>query len=80
MKESLIQKVTVSLPKDVLHFADSYKETHNMNRSEVLALALRVLRKQELTEGYKALAAEQKASHDEFVDSGLAEVLDATEW
>lgn len=71
------QKVTVSLPQDALHYADSYKEAHGMNRSEVLVLALKALRERELAEGYKALAAEQA---DELTDSSVREVLEHTEW
>lgn len=74
------QKVTVSLPADVLTYADTYKKAHGLNRSEVLTLALKLLREQELAEGYRALAAEQANHPDPLVDTGLEDVLEQTEW
>lgn len=73
-------KVTVSLPEEVLTYADRYKEAHGLNRSEVLTLALKVLREKELAEGYRALAEEQQANPDPLLDSGLDEVVAQTEW
>lgn len=80
MESTPNQKVTVSLPADALSYADSYKELHGLNRSEVLTLALRRLREQELAEGYKLLAQEQAATPDPLIDSGLEDVLTQTEW
>ena len=74
------QKVTVSLPSEALSYADAYKEAHGLNRGEVLTLALKLLRQQELAEGYRALAAEQAATPDALLDSGLEKVLEQTEW
>jgi metal-responsive CopG/Arc/MetJ family transcriptional regulator len=77
MADTSNQKVTVSLPQDALHYADSYKDAHGMNRSEVLVLALKALRERELAEGYKALAEEQAKT---LTDSGMSEVLEQLEW
>ena len=74
------EKVTVSLPVDALRYADEYKEAHGLNRSEVLALALKALRAEELAEGYRALAAEYAENPDPLLDSGFEEVLEQTEW
>jgi len=77
MVDDSTQKVTVSLPEDALHYADSYKKAHGMNRSEVLVLALKALRERELAEGYKALAAEQA---EMLTDADRREVLEQLEW
>ena len=70
------QKVTVSLSVDALSYADTYKETHGLaTRSEVLALALKLLREQELAAGYRALAEEMARRPDPLVDAGLGETL-----
>ena len=76
------QKVTVSLPADVLNYADAYKKSHGLNRSEVLTLALKLLRERELGEGYRALAEEEKQNPntDSWVDSDTDETLKQTEW
>lgn len=70
------QKVTVSLPADALTYADTYRESHGLStRSEVLTLALKLLRERELLEGYRALAKEMAQHPDPLVDSGLDETL-----
>ena len=70
------QKVTVSLSAEALTYADAYRETHGLaTRSEVLSLALKLLRERELAEGYRALAEEMAQNPDPFVDSDLDETL-----
>ena len=80
MKDTSNQKVTVSLPAAALSYADRYKEAHGLNRSEVLTLALRLLRERELLEGYRTLAETQRAHPDPLLDTGLDEVVQQTEW
>ncbi len=74
------QKVTVSLPAEILSYADQYKEAHSLTtRSEVLTLALKLLREKELEAGYRALAEEYAKNLDPLVDSGLKETLEMIE-
>ena len=55
---------------------DKYKSAHSLStRSEVLALALKLLREQELAVGYRALAEEMRQQSDLFMDSSLDETL-----
>jgi hypothetical protein len=75
MKGMNSQKVTISLSDEMLSYADSYKKTHGLNRSEVFVLALQRLREQELAEGYQAMARDQDALNDPWLDSGLDETL-----
>ncbi len=74
------KKVTVSLPVEILSYADQYKEAHSLaTRSEVLTLALKLLREKELEAGYRALAEEYAKNPDPLMDSGLEETLDMIE-
>ena len=76
MNPTANQKVTISLPPEVLSYADRYRETHGLpTRSEVMALALKVLREQELAEGYRAMAQSRDELSDPWLDSGLPETL-----
>lgn len=70
----------MSLPTEALTYADAYKEAHGLNRSEVVALALKLLREQELAAGYRALVAEHAETPDPLLDTGLEEVVKQTEW
>ncbi len=59
------RKVSVSLPEELLEYADSYRESHGLaSRSEVLAQALKTLRETELAQGYRELAAEYREHHE----------------
>ena len=70
------QKVTLSLPAETLSHIDAYRTSYSLTtRGEVLALALKLLREQELAAGYRALAEEMAQPSDLFVDSGLGETL-----
>ena len=75
MNDTPNQKVTVSLPAAVLSYADNYKEAHGMNRSEVLTLALKLLREKELVEGYRAMSEDENQQTDPWLDSDLGETL-----
>lgn len=63
----------------MLRYADTYKAQHGLNRSEVFTLALRLLREQELAEGYQAMAEDQSSQEDPWLDSGLGETLTESE-
>lgn len=69
------QKVTISLPGEMLCYADTYKAHHGLSRSEVFTLALKLLREQELAEGYRAMAEDWASHEDPWLDSGLEETL-----
>ena len=70
------QKVTFSLPAETLSYIDAYRTSYGLTtRGEVLALALKLLREQELAAGYRALAEEMMRQPDLLVDSGLEETV-----
>lgn len=71
------QLITVNLLTKTVRLLDILATDHNMTRSQVVSLALQVLRERELSEGYQQLAAE---TADMLIDSGIAEVLEHTEW
>ena len=78
------QKVSISLPDDLLTYTEHYRQTHGLSsRSEVVVRALKTLREAELAEGYRALAAEYKERPDPLADAIGAEGLepsDETTW
>ncbi len=70
------RKLTVSLPENVINYADRYRLEHDLpSRSEVLVLALNRLREQELAKGYKAMAEASLETTDAWLDSGITETL-----
>lgn len=77
-------KVSISLPEELLKYADSYRKNHGLaSRSEVLAQALKMLREAELAQGYKDLAAEYREQHEPLLSTIGAEGLepsDETNW
>lgn len=80
------QKVSVSLPDDLLAYTERYQQAHGLSsRSEVVVRALKTLREAELAEGYRALAAEYEERPDLLTDTigtegqGL-EPSDETSW
>jgi Arc/MetJ-type ribon-helix-helix transcriptional regulator len=71
------EKVSVSLPEDLVRYAEQYQKSHRMSsRSEVLAEAVRALRERELAQGYRELADEYRARVDTLLDAGGAEGLE----
>ena len=77
------QKVTLSLPAETLSYIDAYRDVYRTSyglttRGEVLALALKLLREQELAAGYRALAEEMAQPSDLFVDSNLEDTITAS--
>lgn len=77
-------KISVSLPRELLEYAERYQLEHNLaSRSEVIALAVRALREHELTEAYRALAEEYRQRPDPLLELGIADGLeqsDGSEW
>ena len=78
------QKVSVSLPEELLEYAESYRRAHKLpSRSEVLVRALKALRDDELAEAYKGLAADYRDGADPLADAVGVEGLepsDETSW
>jgi Arc/MetJ-type ribon-helix-helix transcriptional regulator len=71
------EKVSVSLPEDLVRYAEQYRKSHRMSsRSEVLAEAVRALRERELAHGYRELADEYRDRVDTLLDAGVAEGLE----
>lgn len=59
------QKLSISLPSNLLNFAEDFKVSHGLeSRSEVIARALELLLEQELRQAYRDAAAEWEASPD----------------
>lgn len=63
-------KVGVSLPDDDIAYVDRYAADHRMTRSAVLHEAVQMLRRRDLEADYAA-------AHDEWVESGEADLWDA---
>lgn len=73
---SVSEKLSVSLPSDLVEFVDQYREAHDIaSRSQVLARAVVALRNEELVAGYKALALE---AADPLLDTALTDGLKAS--
>lgn len=77
------RKVSLSLPPDLLAYADTYRQAHGLSsRNEVFVLALQVLRNAELAEGYRAMAADYAIHPDLLAEGGVEglEPSDETTW
>lgn len=71
------EKISISLPAEVLRFAESYRKSHGLSsRSEVLVEAIRALRDRELAGGFDELSREYESAADLLLDSGVAEGLE----
>ena len=59
-----VAKLTISLPKSLISFADKIASEEKISRSKVIALCLQEVAEQrritELEEGYKAMAKENR--------------------
>ena len=68
------EKLSVSLPKDLVDYLDGYRDAHEVaSRSEVVARAVRALRNEELIASYKQAAQE---SIDTLLEADVAWGLD----
>ncbi len=77
MESILRQKISVSLPSELIKYADQYEQTHGLkSRSDVLAKALWTLRQQELTESYRAATKDFFENPDAFLEAGVNDGLE----
>ena len=72
MDERKFRKVTISLPLDVLEFADDLAKRRSTSRSGVIVDALNNLKREQLralmAEGYKELASDNLQEADETIE------------
>jgi len=68
----LAEKLSISLLPDTVNFIEAYKAAHAIrSRSQVVELALRKLREQELETAYRAASAETDTAWDGTTGDGL---------
>jgi antitoxin ParD1/3/4 len=69
------EKLSVSLPTSLLQFVEGYQVTHNLSsRSQVIQMALTLLREQELENAYREAAKESNiADWDSTIADGLSD-------
>lgn len=70
----LAEKISISLGADTLHFVEQYQKHHAMkSRSQVIEMALALLREKELEKSYRLAAQEADADYDVAASDGLAD-------
>ncbi|MFN3595304.1 MAG: ribbon-helix-helix domain-containing protein [Thiobacillaceae bacterium] len=68
----LSEKLSISLPPDAVAFIESYRAAHAIkSRSQVVELALRKLREEELESAYREAAAQTDPLWEQTVADGL---------
>ncbi|MBE9058726.1 MULTISPECIES: ribbon-helix-helix domain-containing protein [Sphaerospermopsis] len=68
------EKISISLPSPLLQFIENYKLTKGCkSRSEVIELAIELLRYQELERAYQEAATEINSEWDVTVGDGLSD-------
>ena len=85
MQSNLNQKISISLPPEILEFAERYTTEHRLSsRSDFFVEAAKALREKELSEGYKAFEREYAAHPERFraLEAGGEglEPSDGSEW
>lgn len=71
-KVMLAEKLSISLPSDTVAFIESYRTSHAIkSRSQVVELALRKLREQELEAAYREASRELDPEWEKVVADGL---------
>ena len=85
MQSSLNQKISISLPPEILEFAERYTIEHQLSsRSDFFVEAAKALRERELSEGYLAFEREYTAHPERFrsleAGSNGLEPSDGSEW
>jgi len=71
------EKLSISLPEPLARFVEAYRRRHGLkSKSEVIALALKKLREEELIEGLEAMREEYAKKPDAWLDSDLEETLE----
>mgnify|MGYP005863545835 CR=1 FL=1 len=69
-----VEKLSISLPASLVQFVESYKVTHACkSRSQVIEMALQLLRQQELEAAYRAASTEVDDDWDVTITDGLAD-------
>lgn len=70
----LAEKISISLGADTLNFVESYQKTHAMkSRSQVIEMAIALLREQELEKSYRLATQEADADYEATAADGLAD-------
>lgn len=68
----LAEKLSISLPSDTVAFIETYQASHAIkSRSQVVELALRKLREQELESAYREASGELDPAWNEANSDGL---------
>jgi antitoxin ParD1/3/4 len=84
MSSSVHQKISVSLPPELVRYADEYEKSHGLkSRSDVLAQALLMLRQRELEESYRQMREDYQLRREDMFDANSGEGLepsDGREW
>lgn len=84
MKSPRVSKVTISIPKNLLEFADQLAQEQEISRSEVVARLLRRAEKTKIEalmeEGYREMAEENRRLAEEAFPLVSETVLKYTEW
>lgn len=69
-----VEKLSISLPASLVQFVEGYKVTHDCkSRSQVIEMALQLLRKQELESAYREASAEVDNDWDVTITDGLTD-------
>ena len=77
MTDGAAQKISISLPNDLLSYAEAYQSEHGLkSRSEVMAAAVRALRELELIESYRAMRRDYAENPDLLAEASLADGLE----
>lgn len=70
----LAEKLSISLPAEAVEFIEAYRVEHAIrSRSQVVELALRKLREQNLEAAYRAVSAEADPAWDAANSDGLSD-------
>ena len=68
----LAEKLSISLPPETVAFIEAYRESHAIkSRSQVVELALRKLREQELETAYREASGETDPAWEQTAADGL---------
>ncbi len=77
MQSNQYQKISISLPPELIKYADQYEQNHGLkSRSDVLAKALRALREQELTESYRQATKDHLERPEILLEVGVNDGLE----
>ncbi|MBI2313707.1 MAG: CopG family transcriptional regulator [Betaproteobacteria bacterium] len=68
------EKLSISLPESSARFIEEYQAKHALkSRSEVIELAIRLLRERELESAYRLAAREADSGYEVTASDGLAD-------